>query len=167
MRGHYAASVLLIFISDKPEAVEETTGLRYRTNARSGADPDLVSLGLWFRLAAPDSLNIPCFYMTTFASEVFTAPTPITYQKTPLNIYISTPHHFTYHPEPRHDRKLAANALSPSQGMTKEGLKLAARSDFRGCVLSDAVGLGKALAALTALLKLPEEHVQMNPTAIP
>ncbi|RSM06077.1 hypothetical protein CEP52_005928 [Fusarium oligoseptatum] len=80
--------------------------------------------------------------MTTFASE------------TPLNIYISTPHHFYISSGAKADRKLAANALSPSQGMTKEGLKLAARSDFRGCVLSDAVGLGKALAALTALLKL-------------
>ncbi|RSM09246.1 hypothetical protein CDV31_007818 [Fusarium ambrosium] len=50
--------------------------------------------------------------------------------------------------------------------MTKEGLKLAARSDFRGCVLSDAAGLGKTLTALTALLKLPEDHLQMNLMAL-
>lgn len=48
-------------------------------------------------------------------------------------------------------------ALRAQSWTCKEKLKLATRSDFRGCILSDAVGLGKPLTALIATLKLREE----------
>ncbi|KAJ4218403.1 hypothetical protein NW759_008297 [Fusarium solani] len=54
-------------------------------------------------------------------------------------------------------------ALHSQQWMRKGGLKLAPRSDFRGCILRDAVGLGKSLTALVAALELRDELPQSHP----
>ncbi|KAL6356988.1 hypothetical protein LRP88_10601 [Fusarium phalaenopsidis] len=48
-------------------------------------------------------------------------------------------------------------ALRAQSWTFKEELKVATRSDFWGCILSDVVGLGKSLTALIATLKLREE----------
>ncbi|KAJ3468329.1 hypothetical protein MRS44_002394 [Fusarium solani] len=54
-------------------------------------------------------------------------------------------------------------ALHSQQWMRKGGLKLAPRSDFRGCILRDAVGLGKSLTALVAALELRDELPKSHP----
>ncbi|RSL59225.1 hypothetical protein CEP54_007371 [Fusarium duplospermum] len=79
MRDHYAASVLLIFLPDKylyqscpplpilapltstPPCLIYTILQQVFARLKAVADPDLVTLRLWFRLAAPASLNTSAF----------------------------------------------------------------------------------------------------------
>ncbi|RSL96424.1 hypothetical protein CDV31_013492 [Fusarium ambrosium] len=72
--------------------------------------------------------------------------------------------------EPCQPMPFLQTALKPWQWVGVNKLKLAAHSDFRGCILSDAVGLGKSLTALVAALELREElpvgHPRRGPVLV-